>query len=60
MRCVWYSYAACLVFVFFLGRLAVPRVRHGFEARRVFFCPLGVGVLGEKGGQEDDGLWRRR
>jgi hypothetical protein len=33
--------------VFFAGRLAVPQTRHGFEARRVFFCPLAWGVLGE-------------
>ena len=34
-------------------RLAVPRLRHGFEARRVFFCPLGVACLGGRSGQKE-------
>lgn len=29
---------ACLVFVFSIGRLAVPLVRHGFKARHVLFA----------------------
>ena len=33
------SHVVCLLFVFFTGRLVVPRVRHGYEARHVFFCP---------------------
>jgi hypothetical protein len=29
----------------------MPSTRRSFEARRVFFCPLGVGVLGGEAGR---------
>jgi hypothetical protein len=37
--------------LFLKGRLAMPSTRRSFEARRVFFCPLGVGVLGGEAGR---------
>ena len=40
MRCVCESHVACLHFVFYSGRLAVPQSRHGFTGTpRSFFAP---------------------
>ena len=59
-----YSHAVCLVFVFFLGRLAVPRVGHGMRHAAFSFVRLALGCLEKKAGKRmmvygEEGNWAR-
>ena len=54
--CVRVTHVACLSFVFVLGRLAMPRLRHGSKARHVLLLPQArrAGVEAAEEGQYGD------
>ena len=47
-------HVACLIFVFFTGRLVVPRVRHGLTGTPRFFSAPGAAGLGKCKAREEE------